>query len=114
MAINKNKYFSKNLIDDEEINPGSIINSLNLDLDYLDGKLIHVYLKTSSKKITNITIEINQSFDNITYYPENNITIFKEDHKHIIFKDVSKFINFKVQNNSSSVISMSLDVAIFP
>jgi hypothetical protein len=106
--IKNKKWYSKNLIDNVTIKPDEKITSSNLDLNNLGGKNLHVYVKCDSK----VSIVINQSFDDITYYLCDEI-IKVENNKHIILNNVSKFVNFTVKNKDSEAITLSLDTALF-
>lgn len=112
-VVDVQQWASQNIMSSVTITTGTSSTSSSIDLGTLGGDSFHVYLSSVPISSTDLTIDIEQSYDGINYFPDNLPSSIGHDFQHLVYNHVSRYVRFKVTNNDASSTDITIDTGCF-
>ena len=107
------EWASQTIVEETTVASEESITSSVVDLDGVGGDCLHLFVNSNPVAATNLTIVVEQSFDNVTFFVDTVSTAVAINKQHITYLNLARYVRFIVTNGNESATDITLDSGSF-
>ena len=89
------------IVEDTTLASEASLTSSVIDLDQVGGDSFHLYVGNEPVGTTNLSITIEQSFDNSNFFPDLPANVMTINNQHFVYTNVSRYVRFVITNSDA-------------